>query len=116
MLDSARSSKERRGLFQRGPRGDEPTDGIGKESHELLELANGYWELDNASELAQRLENERGARESRSELVHDQHFSAAMQSGLGNCAGVAVGFDRVVMLALGLDSVAETLAFPWARA
>jgi lysyl-tRNA synthetase class 2 len=39
-----------------------------------------------------------------------------MAAGLGDCAGVAVGFDRVVMLALGIDSVAGTMAFPWGRA
>lgn len=81
-----------------------------------LELANGYWELDDAAELTRRLENERAGRDDASAIVHDQRFAAAMTAGLGDCAGVAVGFDRVVLLALGLGTVAETMAFPWARA
>jgi len=81
-----------------------------------VELANGYWELDDADELAARLECERARRDPGLGLAHDACLAAAMQHGLGPCAGVAVGFDRVVMLALGLDSVAATQAFGWDRA
>ena len=38
-----------------------------------------------------------------------------MAAGLPGCAGVAVGFDRVVMLSLGLATVAESRAFAWER-
>lgn len=81
-----------------------------------IELANGYWELDDGAELARRLESERTGRDDPSAILHDARFAAAMHAGLGDCAGVAVGFDRVVMLALGLNSVAETMAFPWEEA
>jgi elongation factor P--(R)-beta-lysine ligase len=80
-----------------------------------IELANGYWELGDSAELAQRLESERMGRENASDLIHDHRFDAAMKAGLTACAGVAVGFDRVAMLAFGLSSVAETMAFPWQR-
>lgn len=79
-----------------------------------VELANGYHELRDATELGQRLAAEQAAREPG--VARDVCFEAAIAHGLGDCAGVAVGFDRVVMLALGLGSVAETQAFPADRA
>ncbi len=75
-----------------------------------VELANGYWELTDAQELGGRLETEL-AKRSGTPLKRDERFEAAMAHGLPDCAGVAVGFDRLVMLALGLGSVAETQAF-----
>ena len=78
---------------------------------EGIELANGYWELTDAAELAGRLEAEQAKR---SAGIHrDQRFEAAMTQGLPECAGVAVGFDRLVMLALGLTEVSATQAFAW---
>ncbi len=77
-----------------------------------LELANGYHELTDASELRARLEHERLLRSDADKLLHDERFAAAMQAGLGDCAGVAVGFDRVLMIALDLADIAETMAFP----
>jgi lysyl-tRNA synthetase class 2 len=77
-----------------------------------IELANGYWELTDAAELGARLGAELAARADAS-LARDARFEAAMASGLPACAGVALGFDRVAMLALGLSDVAEAMAFPW---
>lgn len=79
-----------------------------------IELANGYHELSDATELAARLGAELATRGT--EAARDARFEAAIAHGLGDCAGVAVGFDRVVMLALGLGTVAETMAFPADRA
>lgn len=79
-----------------------------------LELANGYWELTDAAELVARLDAERRTRADAP--ARDARFEAAMAAGLPECAGVAVGFDRVVMLALGLADLGETMAFPWERA
>ena len=81
---------------------------------EGIELANGYHELSDVGELVARLETERAERGSA--VARDTRFEAAIAHGLGDCAGVAVGFDRVVMLALGLATVAETQAFPADRA
>jgi lysyl-tRNA synthetase class 2 len=78
-----------------------------------IELANGYHELSDGRELTARLTAELGGRSAGERLDHS--FLAAMAAGLPGCAGVAVGFDRVVMLSLGLASVAETRAFSWER-
>ncbi|HEX3134614.1 MAG TPA: EF-P lysine aminoacylase EpmA [Planctomycetota bacterium] len=79
-----------------------------------IELANGYHELLDGRALRERLEQELATRNSGEQL--DVHFLAAMAEGLPDCAGVAVGFDRVVMLALGLPNVAATQAFAWGDA
>ncbi len=79
-----------------------------------IELANGYHELRDAAELGQRLAAELATR--KPDVARDARFEAAIAHGLGDCAGVAVGFDRVVMLALGLKTVGETQAFPADRA
>ncbi len=79
-----------------------------------IELANGYHELLDGSALRGRLEQELAARDSGERL--DERFLAAMANGLPDCAGVAVGFDRVVMLALGLPDVGATQAFTWGDA
>lgn len=78
---------------------------------EGIELANGYHELTDAEELATRLAAELADR--RDGEASDPRFAAAMAAGLPDCAGVAVGFDRVAMLALGVSSVAATQAFAW---
>jgi lysyl-tRNA synthetase class 2 len=80
---------------------------------EGVELANGYQELTDGAELRSRLEQELAVRTHGERL--DEHFLAAAEH-LPDCAGVAVGFDRVVMLALGCKRIDETQAFPWEEA
>ena len=46
----------------------------------------------------------------------DARFLAALEHGLADCAGVAVGFDRVLMCLCGATHIDEVLAFPWSRA
>jgi lysyl-tRNA synthetase class 2 len=45
------------------------------------------------------------------EVASDNAFLEALEAGLPNCAGVAVGFDRLVMLALGADGLDQVLTF-----
>lgn len=83
-----------------------------------LEIANGYHELTDADELASRMVADARRRTERGlpAVAADDAFLAAHQFGLPDCAGVAVGFDRLLALQMGADSIAETMAFDWARA
>jgi len=79
-----------------------------------IEVANGYRELTDAAEQHTRFSEDRAfrARLGRRDVVPDQHLLAALESGLPDCAGVAVGFDRLVMVLLGLGTLQEALSFP----
>ncbi len=83
-----------------------------------VELANGYHELVDPDVLRGRnqMANAQRAAEGRRPLKAESRLLAAMQHGLPDCTGVALGFDRVVMLAAGAESLAEVLAFPIDRA
>lgn len=82
-----------------------------------VELANGFLELVDATEQQQRFEAENRMRSSRglSTVPIDGDFLVALTEGLPECAGVAVGFDRVVALALGAQTVAAAIAFAHER-
>lgn len=83
-----------------------------------LELANGFHELGNAPEQRQRFLNDLQQRQRRGLPTPplDENFLAALEYGLPDCAGVALGFDRVMMCAVGAEHIDEVLAFPFARA
>ncbi len=57
-----------------------------------------------------------GAIEAFREVPVDHRLLAAMQHGLPDCAGVAIGVDRLVMLAAGANRIDEVIAFPVDRA
>lgn len=79
-----------------------------------LELANGYGELLDADELRSRNVqcNRKRLATGRSELPVESRLLDAMHSGMPGCSGVALGFDRLVMLAIGTQDVSDALAFP----
>jgi len=83
-----------------------------------LELCNGYWELTDVAEQKARFESDNRARREagRPEMPIDQALLAAMKAGVPDCAGVALGLDRLLMLKLGLKDIARVLAFPSERA
>lgn len=78
-----------------------------------LELANGFHELTHAPEQRERFNQDMRIREARGlpTSVLDEPFLAALEHGLPECAGVALGFDRVLMCALRLPHIDEALAF-----
>jgi lysyl-tRNA synthetase class 2 len=83
-----------------------------------LELANGYDELRDAGQYVERQKNDLLLRVQAGQVqpALDTRFVTAMQAGLPACAGVAMGLDRVLMLRLGLNDIAEVLAFVQSRA
>ncbi len=83
-----------------------------------IELANGFHELNDAGEQRQRFQAECQKRSAAGlPLVpYDERLLAALQSGMPDCAGVALGFDRLLMLAAGKKDIAEVMAFDIARA
>jgi len=83
-----------------------------------IELANGYHELLDADELRMRNARANALRRSdgRPALPEESRLLAAMEAGLPACTGVALGFDRLVMVATGAESLAGVMAFPADRA
>ena len=79
------------------------------------ELANGYWEQSDAPSLAQQLEGDNLRRMYRRlpQRPIDQRLLAAHEHGLPDCAGVALGVDRLLALKLEADSLAEVISFTW---
>ena len=82
------------------------------------ELANGYQELTDAHEQKQRFDNENLQRKSGGKDVCeiDQRLIDALEHGLPECAGVALGVDRLLMVFCGAASINEVTAFPFSRA
>jgi len=83
-----------------------------------LELCNGYDELTNPEELRRRIQWESAVRtaEGLASLPEPSRLLAAMEHGLPNCSGVALGFDRLMMALTGRASFADVTAFPIDRA
>ena len=103
----------------RAGEGDEPAVA---ERFELylgpLELANGYHELTDADEQRARFLRDHALRADRGAVRPplDEGLLAAMSAGLPDCAGVALGVERLLMAMLGTDRIADVLAFDFARA
>jgi elongation factor P--(R)-beta-lysine ligase len=85
---------------------------------EGIELANGFQELQSEREQRARFarDNAERARAGLPVAPPDERLLAALAAGLPECAGVALGFDRTLMLALGAARLDEVLAFPTGRA
>lgn len=78
-----------------------------------MELANGYHELADADEQKERLieANKERLNLGKEELPIDQEFLQALENGLPDCSGVAVGFDRLMMLRLNTNTIDNVIPF-----
>lgn len=80
--------------------------------HDDLELANGFSELTDARIQRRRFEKDRELRVQKGlpDYPVDEKLLAALESGMPECAGVALGLDRLLMVLLGLDSIDQVLS------
>lgn len=79
-----------------------------------LELANGYWELNDGDEQQQRFEQDLAYRQAHQlpHLPYDEYLVSALQEGdMPDCAGVALGIDRLLMCWLDKDDIREVVSF-----
>lgn len=83
-----------------------------------LELANGFHELADATEQSRRFEEDNLQRRKMGlpEQVLDTRFIEALKAGLPSCSGVALGVDRLLMIAMNAESIEEVMAFSVNRA
>ena len=79
-----------------------------------IELANGFHELSDGDEQLARFEQDNRKRENMGLAPQpiDMHLVEALRAGFPDCAGVALGVDRLIMLALGVDHIDQVSAFP----
>jgi len=100
----------------------DPEDARAAQRFELysdgVELANGYHELASAAEQRRRFELDNAERRRRGLPVFpvDERLLAALTAGLPDCAGVALGLDRLLMLATGAEHIDAVIGFPTERA
>ncbi len=81
---------------------------------EGVEIANGFQELSDPEEQEERFiaEQEQRKKIGKMDIPYDKNFIAAMNQGLPDCSGVALGLDRLMMFALEFDSIDKVLPFP----
>ncbi|WP_114241023.1 EF-P lysine aminoacylase EpmA [Dyella sp. C9] len=81
------------------------------------ELANGYHELNDAAEQRQRFERDNAVRRSRGqrEVPIDERLLEVLDA-MPDCAGVAMGIERLLMCLVGTDAIADVLSFPFSEA
>jgi lysyl-tRNA synthetase class 2 len=82
-----------------------------------LELANGYFELADPEEQRRRFsdDNQLRAQTGLPAVTADERLLAALASGLPDCSGVALGVDRLLMLAVGARDIRSVVTFDWSR-
>jgi lysyl-tRNA synthetase class 2 len=83
-----------------------------------VELANGFHELANSTEQRQRFLNDLEKRKKLNipTVAIDENFLAALASDFPNCAGVALGIDRLLMIIANANNIDDVIAFPVERA
>jgi lysyl-tRNA synthetase class 2 len=81
------------------------------------ELANGYHELNDAAEQRRRFERDNAVRRARGqpEIPVDERLLEVLDA-MPDCAGVAMGIERLLMCLVGTDAIADVLTFPFSEA
>ena len=79
-----------------------------------LEIANGFHELTDAREQRQRFVTDLQKRRELNlpKVLIDENFLSALDNNFPNCAGVAVGVDRLLMLLMETKSIKDVISFP----
>jgi lysyl-tRNA synthetase class 2 len=79
-----------------------------------IELANGFYELTDPIEQRQRFEQDLAHRKKLNLPIQpiDERFLAALEAGLPECSGIALGLDRLLMLIVGSSDIKQVLTFP----
>lgn len=79
-----------------------------------IELANGFHELTDAEQQKQRFINDNEIRQQldMEKRAIDERFISALEYGLPACSGVALGIDRLIMLALSVEKIDDIITFP----
>jgi elongation factor P--(R)-beta-lysine ligase len=79
-----------------------------------VELGNGYYELCDAKEQERRFNKEQAIRQNtqRPGVKIDERLLAALEAGLPDCSGIAIGLDRILMLLSNNQAIDDVLAFP----
>ena len=82
------------------------------------EIANGWTELGDAKEQQQRFEANQKQRRLKIKIIPkiDSHLINALKSGFPECSGVAMGVDRLIMLAQNTNKISEVISFDWTNA
>jgi len=83
-----------------------------------LELGNGFYELKDVEEQKRRMceENLRRTQLGKPEVKPDPLFCAALEHGLPDCSGIAIGIDRLVMLEANKNSIQDVKSFSTSNA
>jgi lysyl-tRNA synthetase class 2 len=83
-----------------------------------VELGNGFYELTDAIEQNQRFDDEINIRKQQNlaYVVKDERLIAALENGLPDCSGIAIGLDRLLMLLSKTTSIDQVQSFSIHRA
>lgn len=82
-----------------------------------LEIANAYHELTDAAEQRKRFEADNKERQNMGceQIPLDESLLSALESGMPDCSGVALGLDRLLMVKTGAKDISEVISFPLER-
>lgn len=79
-----------------------------------IEIGNGFQELTDATIQRQRFmdDNEKRQALGKPTIPFDERFLSALEHGLPECAGIAIGVDRLIMLSARINKLADVITFP----